>query len=323
MWASTQGWIARVTYFLFCLLVAIGDDTGMVHIYNEKLEKTVSFQAHTDCINRIRILPNGLMATSSKDNSSKLWDPNAGWTLNQTYKNHLNWVYGIEYYDGDIATGSLDQTIQIWSPKTGTNSKIISVGSGVRSLQLKSDDNHFVVGLSNNDISIIQSKGNNNNNNNNFVKGTLKGHTDDVLDVLLITDDLLASASKDTTVRIWDLTNNLEKFKLTGHNDSVFSLKLITCDMLASGSKDSTIKLWNITSGELIRTLTSHASFIYWSIDMLNNHTLISGSFDKTIKIWDTNNGSLLNTIQTGLNIRSLVVVNLTLTSKIIFILIT
>jgi WD40 repeat protein len=132
-------------------------------------------------------------------------------------------------------------------------------------------------------------------------------------DLVQLSADLLASSSRDKTVRIWNLTTNTCKFILAGHTYWVVGLKQITPSILASGSEDKTIKLWDTTTGQLIRTLTGHTDDIYYSVDLINNgQTLVSGSYgDGTIKLWNWSTGECLSTIQTpGSFIRSLVVIN-------------
>jgi WD40 repeat protein len=215
----------------------------------------------------------------------------------------------LEWLDnGTLASaGETDKTIKLWSMATGQTKRTIETNQSVTSLTMLNNNIHLAAGLGypNYDIIIY------NINDGNLVS-SLKGHTSHIQDLVQISADLLASASYDRTVRIWNLTTNTCKFILTGHIYDVFGLKQITPNILASGSYDKTIKLWNITSGQLIRTLTGHTGEIFWSVDLLNSQTLVSGSNDQTIKLWNWSTGECLSTIQTtGSSIRSLAVINL------------
>lgn len=59
----------------------------------------------------------------------------------------------------------------------------------------------------------------------------------------------LASASKDSTVKIWSVTDKERgkaKHTLSGHHDEVYALDWApNGGQLASGSKDRTIKVWH------------------------------------------------------------------------------
>jgi WD40 repeat protein len=298
--------------FSFISKVAIGDNLGLIQVYNQSFGLLNSFQAHTNAINRIKQSPfnSNYVATCSSDSTVKIWDIsscwNANWSLIRTYTNHTQGgVLGLEWINEDtIASGSTNDTIKIWSIVSGVTLRIINASADVRSLKLLS--NGFYLACIN-----IYGKFNINiyDINNGSVISTLSGHRKFINDLVQINDDLLASSSSDTTIRIWNLTTNTCKFNLTGHIERVDGLKLVSSDVLASGSNDTTIKLWNITNGQLIRNLTGHVGYIKWSLDKLrDSQALVSGSADQTIKTWNITTGECLNTFNTGMNIQTLTV---------------
>ena len=120
--------------------VAIGENNGMILVYDTNLTLVFSFKAHESYINRIKLLPNGYVATCSFDNTSKIWNPlNVNQLLVQTHTNHSAPINALEYIDSDmIATGSNDCTIQLWSIRTGLTNMSINAGANVYSLQLLS-----------------------------------------------------------------------------------------------------------------------------------------------------------------------------------------
>jgi WD40 repeat protein len=288
----------------------IGDWDGQIKIHNfSSLSLVNSFQAHSSQINRINPSPfnRNYVATCSDDNTVKIWNVSSSFdsTLITTYSQHSSEVNTFEWLDKDtLASGSVDKTIKLWSMATGKTKRTIKTNENVTCLKLLNTTIHLPAGLGNGDINIYNIK------NRNLVS-SLKGHTECVVDLVQISDKLLASSSSDKTVRIWNLTTNTCKFILTGHTNDVYGLKQLTPSILASGSWDTTIKLWNITSGQLIRNLKGHTRWIDMSIDLLNSQTLVSGSWDQTIKLWNWSTGECLNTIQTtGSGITSLAVIN-------------
>jgi WD40 repeat protein len=274
-----------------------------------------SFKAHNDSIIRIKPSPfnDTFVATCSLDFTVKIWDVSnsSHWTMIQTYTNHTNQVFGLEFInEGSMASGSNDNTIRIWSICTGLTNRTFHTGHTIRSLQLLSNGYHLASGLSNGRINIY-------NINTGSLIVILAGHTSHINDLVLIGDDLLASSSDDCKIGIWNLTSNNSSFFLTGHNQTIYGLRRVSSSILASGSGDETIKLWNVTNGALIRTLSGHTSGIYRSVDVINydKRLLISGSTDSSIKVWDVNTGNCLFTFSTMLQIKSLAVLNLPLTS--------
>jgi WD40 repeat protein len=230
----------------------------------------------------------------------------SNWTLIRNYTNHTQAVFGLEWINEDtIASGGYDYTIKIWPKNTGQTKITIYTGEVVYSLKLLTNGFYLASGLGSGKINIYDI------NNNGSLISILVGHSisNDVKDLILLSNDLLASSSSDRSIRIWNLITNSTKLILQGHSGNVYGLKLVSCDILASGSSDNSIKLWNITNGKLIRNLTGHTSFILNSVDFLSNsQTLVSGSFDQKIKIWNKTTGQCLNTLNTDLNIYSLTV---------------
>jgi len=84
--------------------------------------------------------------------------------------------------------------------------------------------------------------------------GTLTGHTDEILDVTELTSGeftlgQIASASKDSTVKVWDLSSMTEAMKLQGHGEAVTSVSQLQNGDLLTGSKDGMVKTWNLEEG--------------------------------------------------------------------------
>lgn len=137
---------------------------------------------------------------------------------------------------------------------------------------------------------------------NNFEKDTvytLNGHKSNARGVAFSPDgNIIASASWDKTIKIWDFASRTEIRTLTGHTDWVCSV-VFSPDgkTLSSGSWDRTIKQWEVSSGNEIQTLSGHTNWI-WSVSYSpDGISLISGSSDRKVKQWNLSTGSETKTL--------------------------
>ena len=132
------------------------------------------------------------------------------------------------------------------------------------------------------------------------LKSTLEGHTDFVWSVAFRPNGvMLASASWDQTVRLWNVNTGRHLRTLTGHTSEVMSVVFSPDGQtLASASWDGTIRLWNPNNGKLKRTLTGHAGGIASVAFSPDGQTLASGSVDSTIRLWNPQNGRLKRTLE-------------------------
>ena len=123
-------------------------------------------------------------------------------------------------------------------------------------------------------------------------------------------NNILASGSFDTSIRLWDLNKKKCYLQLCEHESWVLCLLILKDKRLISGSGDYTIKIWNISKGRSQFTLKGHKSIITCLEQNSQNENLISSSDDKTIKIWNVNNGECLNTICLDGEINNFVLLN-------------
>ena len=112
---------------------------------------------------------------------------------------------------------------------------------------------------------------------------TFKGH-DNGVTCLQFEQNIMATGSYDTTIKIWDIETGEVLRTLRGHTSAVRTLQFDDSKLI-SGSFDKTIKIWNWHTGECLSTLQCHTDGVL-SVHF-DGRTLASGSIDKSVKIFN------------------------------------
>lgn len=104
----------------------------------------------------------------------------------------------------------------------------------------------------------------------------------------------MVTASRDNTVRVWDLSRYKCTGALSGHKATVTCMDM-QGDLVVTGSMDATLKLWNAQDQTLQETFASHMDEV--TAVSMNGDNLVSASADKTLRQWDTSTGRCMQTI--------------------------
>ena len=193
------------------------------------------------------------LVSGSGDSTAQIFDCDTG-TPVHTLKGHTSWVLAVSWSPDDsmVATGSMDKTVRLWNPKTGE-----SLGA------------------------------------------PLKGHSNWVNSLAWEPYHLqtpgrprIASSSKDTTVRVWDVVAKRIEHVLSGHMGQVSCVRWGGTGKIYTSSRDRTVKIWNANKGTLIQTLSSHAHWVN-HLALSTDFVLRTAYYDHTAEVPLTEEGKI------------------------------
>ncbi|GHP06732.1 WD repeat-containing protein 5 [Pycnococcus provasolii] len=109
----------------------------------------------------------------------------------------------------------------------------------------------------------------------------------------------VASASDDTTIRVWCVETSKCIQILRGHTHFVFTVayNLPRGHVLASGSFDETVRLWDARTGDEVRVLPAHSDPVTAVSFSDDGALLATSSRDGCVRLWNAESGRCLYTL--------------------------
>ncbi|HLI06198.1 MAG TPA: serine/threonine-protein kinase [Ktedonobacteraceae bacterium] len=217
-------------------------------------------------------------------------------SLLYTYTGHANQVLAVAWSPASrttgaasvsaatprIASGSLDQTVQVWDAFTGARALTYKGHTeGVEAVGWSPDGNYIASGGIDRKVEVWVA-----------MTGqrllTYFGHRDSVLTLAWSPDgNYIASAGKDATVQVWDARKGHRLLTYSGHKDWVGSVSWSPDgNYIASASADRTVQVWDARKGHHLLTYSGHKNKVWavaWAGD---SKRLASAGDDGTVQVW-------------------------------------
>lgn len=232
------------------------------------------------------------LVSGSKDRTARVWDVLSGVCL-YTFS-HTNTVSCVKWGGfGHIYTASHDKTIKVWNSDGRLVRSLDAHAHWVNHVALSTD---FALRSGAYGPTLLQ-KIPNPSGPDAVSFSEMKKLAKQKFDLAVKNTgnkELVATASDDFTMFLWDINVPKPLGRLTGHQKLVNHVSFSPDGrFLASASFDNSLKLWDAQTGKFIASLRGHVAPVYqcaWSAD---SRLLVSCSKDTTLKVWDMNTKKL------------------------------
>ncbi len=301
------------------LTLASGGCDRLVRVWDIETKRLLrSLRGHTHDIRAILFTPDGQsIITGSEDRTIRMWNPKTGEPTKLLFTRYDHNICSLSLSpDGlMLARGSFNKDLKIWEVTTGTELMTL--------LGKDQYDNHWSVCVAFSPDGIHLASGNDIGKirlwevlPNGEEKVFHQGHWQEQIDeddsetrgffvddqlgsfqtpmefwigAMIFTPDgkTLMTASRDATIKFFEVPQLKELRTLKGHSEWVRSLALSPDGkVLASAGDDHAIKLWDISSGRHFRTLQGHSDGVRSVVFSPDGLRLASASMDRTVKLW-------------------------------------
>lgn len=229
------------------------------------------------------------LVSASKDRTARVWDVQSAQCL-YTFS-HTNTVSCVNWGGfGHIYTGSHDKTIKVWSAANGRLVRSLDAHAHwVNHIALSTD---FALRSGAYGPTLLQDlplpQGPSAGKAVDFAALQAVAKQKFEASLKLTGRELVATASDDFTMFLWDLNAPKPLARLTGHQKLVNHVSFSPDGKyLASASFDNSVKLWDAKTGKFVASLRGHVAAVYQAAWSADSRLLVSCSKDTTLKVWD------------------------------------
>lgn len=247
--------------------------------------KTLSGHDHN--VSSVAFLPSGdFLVSASRDKTIKMWEVSTGYCV-KTFIGHTEWIRSVRpNADGRLlASCSNDHTIRIWSVDSRECQNVLRGHDHVVECIVWVTNPETVAAITNS-----SSSNSTQISINSPSTDSQNGIAADSTSLVSMNHSLtlLASGSRDRSIRVWNASTGICLFELFGHENWVRQLVFHPQGrLLLSVSDDRTLRVWDLKNRRCQKTLDAHSHFVTTLDVNRTRPCVITGCVDQTIRFWD------------------------------------
>jgi WD40 repeat protein/cellulose biosynthesis protein BcsQ len=272
---------------------------------------SLPLEGHRGNLTAIAFTPDGeRLITASWDGTIKFWDIVSG-KLSLTLTGHDGAVSSIAVGPADVdrkavlvASGGQDKSVRLWGvfDDSSESQSLTGHAAAVSAVALSPDSRYIASGSWDKSIKIWDVE-------TGQVVETLLGHDRMVTAVAFAFGSgaadlqskqslVLASASWDGTVKLWNLGTGWAQGNLEGHEGDVTCVALSPDGRsVASGGIDQTIRFWDVTTGQQWALRRGHEAEITAAVYFPTGQMLATADWNGSIRLWNAKDGEHIRSL--------------------------
>ena len=268
-------------------------------------EKVRTLPHHNNVTMALIFLNDGLLATTGRDGSIRIWDIATETLLHELKGHKIGWGGKIAYSASAnlLFSAGSDRVVQMWDPVAGRFLRTLTTTpSMVQLISSNLDGSRVLIG------------------GNGFAAEVLAvadmqswrvwpGHTDDVMDLTFSPDGLqLASVSgdwpapQDKRILLWDVASGEQVNSFSAGDEKIWGVEFSADGRsLFDCGSEGQVRQWNVRTGELLQTLNAGMEHVRDLAESPDGRYLAATGFDlPSFVLWDVESGAKLLELDDG-----------------------